>query len=192
MASKKEQDEQKQNSTEATENEKVAAEKATADAEDAKAVDEHAEKEIIDLKRQLDDMENKYLRAEAELKNVQNRARKDQATILKYDGQKLATSVLPVVDNLKRALEVKVDDKSGQQLKQGVEMVASHLDKALTDNNIQLIDVVGKQFDPKVCQAVQTVPADDDHPTDHVVQVLQNGYQLADRVIRPAMVVVAK
>ncbi|UQS86513.1 nucleotide exchange factor GrpE [Nicoliella spurrieriana] len=187
MASNKKQDEEKQNSAEATESQKL-----KADDEQAKAEDKHADKEIIDLKRQLDDMENKYLRAEAELQNVQNRAKKDQATILKYDGQKLATNILPIVDNLDRALEVKVDDKSGQQLKQGVEMVAKHLTKALSDSNIEVLDVDGKKFDPNFCQAVQTVPADDDHPTDHVVKVLQNGYKLADRVIRPAMVVVAK
>ncbi|MBW1605496.1 nucleotide exchange factor GrpE [Lactobacillus sp. Sy-1] len=187
MASNKKHDEEKQNSAEATETEKV-----TAAEEQAATEEKHDDKEIIDLKRQLDDMENKYLRAAAELQNVQNRAKKEQATILKYDGQKLATNILPIVDNLNRALEVKVDDKGGQQLKQGVEMVAKHLEKALSDSKVERLDVEGREFDPNFCQAVQTVPADDDHPTDHVVKVLQNGYKLADRVIRPAMVVVAK
>ncbi|MEJ6400714.1 nucleotide exchange factor GrpE [Nicoliella lavandulae] len=191
MASKKEQDEQKQSSAAATEAKVKQAEAKDVEA-DANAEAKESEKQIIDLKRQLDDMEDKYLRAAAELKNVQNRAKKEQATLLRYDGQKLATNILPIVDNLNRALQVKVDDKSGQQLKQGVEMVAKHLEKALSDSNIEVLDVDGKEFDPNFCQAVQTVPADNDHPTDHVVEVLQNGYKLADRVIRPAMVVVAK
>lgn len=71
-------------------------------------------------------------------------------------------------------------------------MVYKHLEKALNDNDIKEIDADGVAFDPELHQAVQTVPADDDHPADTVVQVLQSGYKLADRVLRPAMVVVAQ
>ncbi len=149
-------------------------------------------KQIADLQDQLDSVNDKYLRAEAEMQNVQNHAKKEQAQLLKYDGQQIAHDVLPIVDNLKRALDVKVEDKNGMQLKKGVSMTLDRLNKALKENGVELIEVNNKPFDPNFAQAVQTVAADDNHPADTVVQVLQEGYRLRDRVLRPAMVVVAK
>ena len=110
----------------------------------------------------------------------------------KYDGQDLAKSILPVLDNLKRALAIEVTDKNGKQLKKGIQMVHDHLDQALKDHGITEVDALGKQFDPNTQQAVQTVAVSGDQKADTVVQVLQSGYLLKDRVIRPAMVVVAQ
>lgn len=148
--------------------------------------------QVTELTTKLDEMENKYLRAEAEIKNMQAHAKKEQADLIKYGAQQLAHDILPVIDNLDRALQVEVDDESGEQLKKGVAMVNDHLLKALKDNGVEMIEVVDKPFDPHFSQAIQTVPADDDHPADTVVSVLQSGYKLKDRVLRPAMVVVAQ
>jgi molecular chaperone GrpE len=71
-------------------------------------------------------------------------------------------------------------------------MVQTDLLKALKENHVAEIEAEGQAFDPNMHQAVQTVPADDDHPADTVVQVLQKGYILKDRVLRPAMVIVAQ
>lgn len=147
---------------------------------------------IAELQQQLDDSQNDYLRAQAEIQNMQKRSQKEQSALAKYGAQRLAKEVVPVMDDLKRALQVQVDNESGQQLKTGIEMVYKHLEKALNDNDIQEIDADGVAFDPELHQAVQTVPADDEHPAETVVQVLQSGYKLADRVLRPAMVVVAE
>ena len=148
--------------------------------------------EIKDLKQQLADKDDKYLRAEAEIQNMTTRFKKERAQILKYDGQDLAKSVLPVLDNLKRALTIEVTDENGKQLKKGIQMVHDHLTSALTDHGITEIEADGKPFDPTLHQAVQTVPAQGGQKPDTVVQVLQAGYQLKDRVLRPAMVVVAQ
>ncbi len=158
--------------------------------DDSKTAD--LEKEIADLKKKNDELEDKYIRSQAEIQNMANRQKKEIASLIKYDGQKLAKEILPVLDNLERALTVEVTDETGQQLKKGVEMVQQHMVQAIHDNNVTVIDNVGEKFDPTDSQAVQTVPADDDHPSDTVVQVLQKGYKLDDRVLRPAMVVVAK
>lgn len=147
---------------------------------------------VVDLQKKLDEMENRYLRAEADIKNIQMHAKKEQADLIKYDGQQLAHDVLPIVDNLQRALSVEATDENGKQLKKGVSMVFEHLTKALADNGVEEIDALNKPFDPKFEQAIQTTAADDSHPADTVTQVLQNGYRLKDRVLRPAMVVVAK
>lgn len=148
--------------------------------------------QIKDLKQQLADKDDKYLRTEAEIQNMTNRFNKERAQILKYDGQDLAKSVLPVLDNLKRALTIKVQDENGKQLKKGIQMVHDHLLHALTEHGITEIKADGKPFDPTLHQAVQTVPVKKGQKPDTVVQVLQAGYQLKDRVLRPAMVVVAQ
>nr|WP_239061358.1 MULTISPECIES: nucleotide exchange factor GrpE [unclassified Lacticaseibacillus] len=142
------------------------------------------------LQKDRDELEDKYLRAAAEINNMNKRFNKEREDMAKYDGQKLATAVLPVLDNLERALATEVTDDAAQSLKKGVEMVYSHLDNALKENGVTEITATGK-FDPNLQQAVQTVPADKDHAKDTVVQVLQKGYKLKDRVLRPAMVVVA-
>ncbi len=145
---------------------------------------------IVNAFRQ--DKDDKYLRAEAEIQNMTNRFNKERAQILKYDGQDLAKSILPVLDNLKRALAIEVVDDNGKQLKKGIQMVHDHLVKALNDHGITEIKADGETFDPTLHQAVQTVPVEEGQKPETVVNVLQAGYQLKDRVLRPAMVVVAQ
>ena len=168
-----------------------AATSAADQSEQTTSVDPQAQ-QIADLKAQLDDKDDQLLRAQAEIVNMQNRNKKEQAALLKYDGQALAKDVLPVLDNLERALATQADDEAAQQLKKGVEMVYGHLQDALKKHGVTEVAAAGEKFDPNVHQAVQTVPVDDDHPADTVVQVLQRGYLLKDRTLRPAMVVVAQ
>lgn len=150
------------------------------------------EQQVTDLKKQLADKDDKYLRAEAEIQNMTARFNKERAQILKYDGQDLAKEILPVLDNLKRALSIEVSDENGKQLKKGIQMVHDGLVKALDDHDITEIEAQDKPFDPTLHQAVQTVPVEEGQKPETVVKVLQAGYQLKDRVLRPAMVVVAQ
>ncbi|GEO78862.1 GrpE protein [Companilactobacillus mindensis DSM 14500] len=166
--------------------------KADKSAKDDNAGKDPKDQEIKDLKAKNSDLSDDLLRCQAEIQNMNKRHKKEVAGILKYDGQKLATEILPVIDNLERALSVEADDDASKQLKKGIEMVHEHMQKALENNHVVAIADEGKKFDPATSQAVQTVPADDDHPKDTVVQVLQKGYKLEDRVLRPAMVVVAQ
>lgn len=144
--------------------------------------------EITDLRQQLSDAEDKFLRSQAEMQNMQTRLVKEQAQALKYANQKLGLAVLPALDNLERALQVEADDEAAEQLKKGVEMVFTTLKQALVDNGIKEVGVVGETFDPNFAQAIQSVPADEAHPADTIASVMQKGYVLDDRVIRPAMV----
>lgn len=146
--------------------------------------------EIEKITAERDELSDKYIRAQAEIVNMRRRNEKEQASLLKYDGQKLAKAILPALDNLERALTVEAEHS--EQLLKGVEMVQKDLLKALKENDIAEIEADGQKFDPNLHQAVQTVPADDDHPADTVVKVFQKGYILKDRVLRPAMVVVAQ
>lgn len=174
--------------------ESTAADQAAKNAEEAKEDPTAALKQqIADLKKQLDEKDDQYLRAQAEIQNMNNHFKKERAQLIKYDGQGLAKDILPVLDNLKRALATQLDDKQAQEFKKGIQMVHDHLEKALKDHGIVEIPAEpGTPFDPTKHQAVQTAPASDDQKADTIVQVLQAGYEMKDRVLRPSMVVVAQ
>ncbi|KRL04284.1 nucleotide exchange factor GrpE [Liquorilactobacillus oeni] len=144
------------------------------------------------LQSKYDALEDKYLRAEAEMANMNTRFKKEQERLLKYDGQGLAKEVLPVIDNLDRALKFEVTDDASKQLKHGIELVYQDMEKALTANHVTKIKALGQEFDPVIHQAVKTVPVEDGQKAETVVEVFQDGYMLKDRVLRPAMVVVAQ
>ena len=148
--------------------------------------------EVAALTQKNKDLEDKYLRSEAEIQNAQRRYSKERANLVKYESQRLGKDILASVDNLERALQVKADDEASSQLKTGSEMTLDGLVRALTDTGIEEIKADGEKFDPTLHQAVQSVPAENDDQKDHVVQVLQKGYVYKDRTLRPAMVVVAQ
>ncbi|EHG12439.1 nucleotide exchange factor GrpE [Streptococcus constellatus] len=133
-----------------------------------------------------EDFENKYLRAHAEMQNIQRRANEERQQLQRYRSQDLAKAILPSLDNLERALAVEglTDD-----VKKGLEMVQESLIHALKEEGIEEIAADGT-FDHNYHMAIQTVPADDEHPADTIAQVFQKGYKLHDRILRPAMVVV--
>ncbi|WP_204983441.1 nucleotide exchange factor GrpE [Streptococcus equinus] len=132
-----------------------------------------------------EDFENKYLRAHAEMQNIQRRANEERQQLQKYRSQDLAKAILPSLDNLERALAVEglTDD-----VKKGLEMTRDSLVRALNEEGVE--EVVVENFDHNLHMAVQTLPADDEHPVDSIAQVLQKGYKLHERLLRPAMVVV--
>ena len=103
---------------------KKAAEDLNAESNEQTDNQSDLEQQIADLQTKYDEMEDKYLRAEAEMQNMTKRFKNEQAQLLKYEGQKLATEILPVMDNLNRALQIEVEDEASAQLKHGIEMVA--------------------------------------------------------------------
>ncbi|AEJ24621.1 nucleotide exchange factor GrpE [Streptococcus equi] len=147
------------------------------------AVEEPSELELA-LQR-AEDFENKYLRAHAEMQNIQRRANEERQSLQRYRSQDLAKKILPSLDNLERALAV---DGLTDDVKKGLEMVQESLVQALKEEGIEEVPV--EAFDHNLHMAVQTLPADDDHPADSIAQVFQKGYKLHERLLRPAMVVV--
>ena len=145
------------------------------------------EKSELDLANErAEEFENKYFRAHAEMQNIQRRANEERQLLQRYRSQDLAKAILPSLDNLERALAVEglTDD-----VKKGLEMVQESLIHALKEEGIEEIPADG-EFDHNYHMAIQTVPADDEHPADTIAQVFQKGYKLHDRILRPAMVVV--
>ena len=184
------------------ESKKAEHKKSQAEVEDSKAkaneekkpesLESKLQHNLTQLQKEKDDLEDKYLRSQAEMQNMQNRYNKERAQLIKYESQSLAKDVLPAMDNLERALATKVDDEASKQLKKGVQMTLDSLVKAMKDHGISEIIAEGVKFDPNLHQAVQTVAAENDDQKDHVVRVLQKGYLYKDRTLRPAMVVVAQ
>ncbi|WP_159543138.1 nucleotide exchange factor GrpE [Streptococcus halichoeri] len=132
-----------------------------------------------------EEFENKYLRAHAEMQNIQRRSNEERQNLQRYRSQDLAKKILPSLDNLERALAVEglTDD-----VKKGLEMVQESLIQALKEEGIE--EVAVENFDHNLHMAVQTLPADEDHPADTIAEVFQKGYKLHERLLRPAMVVV--
>lgn len=157
-----------------------------AEATQTEEVVEVSEKSELELANErVEEFENKYLRAHAEMQNIQRRANEERQTLQRYRSQDLAKKILPSLDNLERALAVEglTDD-----VKKGIEMVQESLIQALKEEGVEEVETT--TFDPNLHMAVQTVPADDDHPADSIAQVFQKGYKLHERLLRPAMVVV--
>ena len=141
---------------------------------------------------ELSEMEDKFLRARAEIANMSNRNKNERELLVRYRSQDLGKKILPSIDNLERAMAIEVSDEQGESLKKGISMVLESITVALKEEGIEEIPAMGETFDPNLHQAVQTVPASEETPADTIVEVLQKGYKLQDRVLRPSMVIVAQ
>lgn len=134
-----------------------------------------------------------YLRAKAEVENVRRRGQDDVAKAHKYAIEGFAESLLPVRDSLEMALQA--PSTSPESLREGVDATLRLLIAAFAKHKLIEIEPVGQKFDPKQHQAISMVPAAGLQPpvaANHVVNVLQKGYMINDRVLRPAMVTVAQ
>ena len=147
--------------------------------------------ELAELKAANAALEDRALRLQAEISNMQRTNARDRQNAAKYRSQSLATNLLEVVDNFERALTTEVTSDDALTLKKGIEMVHGQLLSALEREKVTMIDPLNEPFDPNFHQAVSTMPAEEGQATDVVVNVLQKGYQLDDRVIRPAIVIVS-
>ncbi|WP_338470305.1 nucleotide exchange factor GrpE [Niallia sp. XMNu-256] len=144
-------------------------------------------KENEELKGKLEETENRILRLQADFENARRRARLDLEATEKYKAQSLITSLLPAIDNFERALKLDADNEQAKSLLQGMDMVYRSVLEALKAEGAEQIDAVGKEFDPHMHQAVMQVQ-DENFDSNVVVEELQKGYILKDRVIRPSMV----
>jgi len=154
------------------------------------------EARIAALEEQIVTLKDQFLRAMAEAENVRKRSERQLAEAHKYGVANFARAVLTVADDLSRALAaVPEDQRQGDGLLQtllgGVEAVERELIKALVGHSIERIDPVGEPFDPNFHEAMYEIP-DSEFPNGTVAQVIQPGYRLHDRLLRPARVGVAK
>jgi molecular chaperone GrpE len=145
------------------------------------------EQKITQLEGKLEEADNRYLRLQADFDNFRRRSRIELEASAKYRAQSIITDLLPAIDNFERALKMDVDNEQAKSLKQGVEMVYRSLLDALKNEGVEVIEAVGKEFDPHLHQAVMQAE-DENYGPNIVVEEFQKGYILKDRIIRPAMV----
>ncbi|MEX1223339.1 MAG: nucleotide exchange factor GrpE [Pirellulales bacterium] len=152
--------------------------------EDFTAEDSTADEERI---QQLHD---KWLRAQAELDNFRKRARKELEDERRYRDLPLLRDLLPVVDNLQRAMEAAEQNAENESLLHGVKIVADQLHGVFKQHDCHPIQALGEPFDPNLHEAIQQ-QSTDEHPPGTVVYVTQIGYLLHERVVRPSQVIVS-
>lgn len=150
---------------------------------------ETAQEVIAKLEAKVQELQDSFMRAKAEGENIRRRAQEDISKAHKFAIEGFAEAMVPVKDSLEMAL--KIDTPSIEALKEGVEMTLKQLSSAFEKNRLTEVNPVqGDKLDPMKHQAISMVPAEQDANT--VVTVLQKGYTIADRLLRPALVTVAQ
>ena len=147
-----------------------------------------AQADVATLQAKNTELSDSYLRAKAEAENARRRADDEISKARKFAVESFAESLLPVTDSLEAGLAIK--DATPQQIREGAEATLKQLKSALERNRvIEISPAAGAKFDPHQHQAISVVPADQEANT--VVTVLQKGYLISDRILRPALVTVA-
>jgi len=151
------------------------------------ASEEETTDELTETKQLLEAAEEKYLRLYAEFENYKKRTRAELDTERTYRAQSVMRDILPAIDNIERALAQKGESEEFKSLHKGVEMVYESLLSSLKDNGLEVIEALDKPFDPNLHQAVMQ-EQDQDKASGIVLDELQKGYKLKERVLRPSMV----
>lgn len=145
---------------------------------------------IAELERLAEENQNRFLRAQADFDNFRRRTQKEKEELSQYATSKLVTQLLPVVDNFERALTANAEAGQGDSFAKGVDMIYRQLQQVLEAEGLKAMTPIGEPFDPEHHQAIMTVESDE-YAEGIVVEVMQTGYWLKDKVIRPAMVKVS-
>ncbi len=152
---------------------------------------EKIESKMEELKSLIKEHEDKELRIMAEFVNFKKRREDEVSKMLKFANEDIVKDLLPVIDNFNRALEVNSDDEKINNFLSGFKMINDNLVNTLNKYGVEEIDALNKEFDPQIHQAVLTEEVDG-VDSNIVVEVLQKGYKLKDKVIRPTMVKVSQ
>jgi molecular chaperone GrpE len=145
--------------------------------------------ELDKIKNECADINDKYVRLQAEFLNFKKRTEKEKSNLYKFANEKLFVDLLPLMDNMERALASTESGEDG--IVDGLKMIKKSLDELFTKNGVAVIEAMGQEFDPELHHAVMSDDSDD-HASEHVIEEFQKGYKLNDKVIRHSMVKVSK
>lgn len=150
---------------------------------------------LIAARNQITEMKNGYVRAKADVENIRRRSQNEIISARKYAIEKFAQELLGVLDSLDQASKVEMDETSSEpvsKMKEGLELTLKQFATAMEKFGITLVEAsTGTKFNPDLHQAISVVPTDEVEP-DHILSVMQKGFLLKDRLLRPAMVVIAQ
>lgn len=178
-----------------------ASEQAEAQAQNAQHAEEGSEeltpeqkleKELEEAKKTIEEQKDKYLRLSAEFDNYRKRTMKEKAELIKNGGEKAISAILPILDDLERALQNMQKADNVQSMYEGLDLIFQKFHKVLAQEGLQKMEPVGETFDTDYHEAIALVPAPDEAQKGKVLDCVQTGYKLNDKVIRHAKVVVAQ
>jgi molecular chaperone GrpE len=192
--------EAQQAQAEATQEEQTLNQEAQND--DAQAKDEAEEAEVLTPEAQMAkdleeaqaaiaDAKDKYLRLSAEFDNYRKRTLKEKAELIKNGAEKTLSAILPVLDDLERAVKTPASEET-KAMHEGIELIFNKFVKVLAQEGLQKIETEGKAFDTDFHEAIALIPAQSDDQKNQILDCVQTGYTLNEKVIRHAKVVVAQ
>jgi len=145
--------------------------------------------EVDKLKNECAEINDKFVRLQAEFLNFKKRTEKEKSNLYKFANEKLFVDLLPLMDNMERALASTESGSDG--IIDGLKMIKKSLDELFVKNDVLPIEAIGQEFDTELHHAVMSDESDD-HEAEHVIEEFQKGYKLNDKVIRHSMVKVSK
>ncbi len=165
--------------------------------EDKKAKKEKKKKksskqEIEDLKQEVAEAKDKYLRLFAEFENFKKRNTRERLDLMLTAAQDTMRTILPVLDDFDRAKKSAEDESTSEQMSEGVLMIYNRLQTALGSKGLKAMDSTGEDFDPELHEAISEIPAGSDEQKGKIIDTVEKGYYLNDKIIRFAKVVVGK
>lgn len=149
--------------------------------------DDSLEKKVASLEEEVTKWKNDYYKVFADMENLKRRLEKEHQNSLKFMMQSFIEELLPIVDNFERSLNIQEPSEEIKTFLKGYQMIFDQLMAVLNKNGVEVIEAQGKEFDPNLHQAVMTAN-DENYGSNIVVEELQKGYKLKDRVIRASLV----
>jgi molecular chaperone GrpE len=154
--------------------------------------EEQMAKDLEEAQAAIADAKDKYLRLSAEFDNYRKRTLKEKAELIKNGAEKTLTAILPVLDDLERAVKTADASEETKAMREGVELIFNKFVKLLNQEGLQKIETEGQAFDTDYHEAIALIPAQSDDQKNQILDCVQTGYTLNEKVIRHAKVVVAQ
>ncbi|MGF9698725.1 MULTISPECIES: nucleotide exchange factor GrpE [Paenibacillus] len=182
-------EEQEQQDTTAAESQEPVNEAGAAEAQ-AEEMADQGQDELARLKTEVEEHQQRFVRAQADFDNFRRRTQKEKEELAKYASMKLVTELVPVIDNFERAMATVPEGTESESFSKGIQMIFRQLETVLNNEGLTAMDTVGQPFNPEFHQAIMQVESDE-YEEGTVVEEVQKGYMLKDKVLRPAMVKVS-
>ena len=160
--------------------------------DDVELLDDQIVDEEETLQEKYDNLNNNHLRLRAEFDNYRKRTLKEKMEIIKAGGERVLTDMIPLIDDFERALEVVSQSDNKEAIVEGLELIYSKFISFLNLNGVKEIEAIGEPFDADKFEAVTTIPVQDKSQKDMVVDCIQKGYILNEKVLRFPKVIVGK
>lgn len=154
--------------------------------------EERVANELEEAQKEVEELKDKHLRLSAEFDNYRKRTLKEKAELIKNGAEKTLVAILPILDDFERALKNMETSEETKAMREGVELIFNKFHKVLNQEGLQVIETEGKDFDTDYHEAIALVPAPSEEMKGKILDCVQTGYMLNDKVIRHAKVVVAQ